>query len=683
MNAFVVITSKRGAPIPRALLRSLAKPDLPDVPFRPDAHLLWTNARGTVAYVGWQAATWRAGIGSHWHVDEDALTAWSGQVWPRGSAWPRSGSWAAGLADLYRRRGPLDCLGDLVGDYSACRLSRDDDGIVLTDPWGVGMVCMAEDADVVAVSNRATLAARAVSRGSVLHRDPLGAGWLPFAGYIVGGATGLCGVRVIPQGAYVRIDRSGRTEVRQWSRAIWMDEEDAVPREELLRRVRDELVGNVACFTQTPADEFMVSLSGGKDMRLVLALLLAAGVTGSMRFSTTGTPDHPDVVVARELAVRFGLDHRVDEPEPLAMDAGGLLDSVRADAYTFSGMLGCWDLKRRGFAPPSGALWVGGLFGEVLRTFYSKNRVLGSWEEVERFFCRGRFDPAAIVRPEARDAYLGEVRAWVAEQRDVGASPEDVPDLFYLHHRLPRWFGAEQQLTPWLTGCPLQTLEGLRAAFRLGLRSRQTDDLHFTLTRELVPELSKMALANDTWHQDNWGHLADADEYRRAAPRTAPADSGAPIWQLTAYPKVCRLLEEYVLADPSNPVLEVVDRIALEGVLRAEGTPPAWKVERLYGVLTAAVWLAGDELVKRCGEEGVAREARRPADILPVRIRGRIDRARREDVRREARKARAARPPSRRVLRARLRRVPVLGRVVRGLRVLRGTTRDPGRRRVE
>ncbi|MBI4728922.1 MAG: hypothetical protein HY775_05395 [Acidobacteria bacterium] len=680
MNAFVVITSKRGAPIPRALLRSLAKPDLPDVPFRPDAHLLWTNDPGTVAYVGWQAATWRAGIGSHWHVGEDALTAWSGLVLPRGSAWPRSGSWAAGLADLYRRRGPLECLEDLVGIHTTCRLACDGEGTIVSDPWGIGTLFWAEDGDVVAVSNRTTLAARAVSARP--ERDPLGMGWLPFVGYIIGSSTGLRGVSVVPHGAYVRINRSGRAEVAHWNRAVWMGEE-GVPREELLRRVRDDLLGNVASLVGIPAAERKAGLTGGKDTRLILALLFEAGALGSMSWVTTGLPHHPDVIVARELAARLRLDHEVEEPRPLGLGTEELLDAVRADAYMFTGMLGSWNLKRRGSRQPADAVVFSGVFGETLRAFYTKNRTLGSWEEVERYFRPARLDFAKIVLPEACEQYAGVIRDSFAELRERGVRSEDAPDAFYLRHRMRRWFGTDQQLTPWLPAFPLQSLEALRAGFRLGLHARQIDGLHFELVRGLAPELSKLPFALDRWHEDNWRGLPDAEEYLRVEPCMAAAGAETPLWQRIAWPRSRTLLQEYLLADPSNPLFGVINRRALERALLPEDPPPSSVVEALYATLTAAVWLASDELVQRCGEEAVAPEARALGDVLPVRIRTRIDRARREEARAEARKARAARPPMRRALRVRLRRVPVLIEAVRRLRGLRGIARRSTRRRAE
>ncbi len=55
-----------------------------------------------------------------------------------------------------------------------------------------------------------------------------------------------------------------------------------------------------------------LSLTGGKDSRLVAAALTAAGVPFAAR--THGFASHPDVIVAGLIASRLGVEHTVTEP---------------------------------------------------------------------------------------------------------------------------------------------------------------------------------------------------------------------------------------------------------------------------------------------------------------------------------------------------------------------------------
>ena len=59
-----------------------------------------------------------------------------------------------------------------------------------------------------------------------------------------------------------------------------------------------------------------LSLTGGKDSRLIAAALTAAEVP--FRARTHGFASHPDVIVAAMIASRLGIEHVVTEPRPAA-----------------------------------------------------------------------------------------------------------------------------------------------------------------------------------------------------------------------------------------------------------------------------------------------------------------------------------------------------------------------------
>src|SRR5699024_298548 len=106
--------------------------------------------------------------------------------------------------------------------------------------------------------------------------------------------------------------RPGRhPEVETWSTLPWVDDPvgsrsvaDAVEEAAEHLRALARLCASVPAWLHTN------ELTGGRDSRLVLSLLLSIGAAHDFVHVTWGRPDLPDVVVAGQLADRYGLELR-------------------------------------------------------------------------------------------------------------------------------------------------------------------------------------------------------------------------------------------------------------------------------------------------------------------------------------------------------------------------------------
>ena len=93
-----------------------------------------------------------------------------------------------------------------------------------------------------------------------------------------------------------------------------------------------------------------LSLTGGKDSRLVAAALAAARVP--FRARTHGFAGHPDVVVAGLIAATLGVEHTVTRPRPPgAPDEAHVLGRLRAAVLVSDGMLSAFENLGSGFRP--------------------------------------------------------------------------------------------------------------------------------------------------------------------------------------------------------------------------------------------------------------------------------------------------------------------------------------------
>jgi hypothetical protein len=86
-----------------------------------------------------------------------------------------------------------------------------------------------------------------------------------------------------------------------------------------------------------------LSLTGGKDSRLIAAALAAADVP--FRARTHGSARHPDVVIAGLIAERLGVEHTVTEPRAAAgtQDRADVLSRVRSAVLVSDGMLSAFE----------------------------------------------------------------------------------------------------------------------------------------------------------------------------------------------------------------------------------------------------------------------------------------------------------------------------------------------------
>jgi hypothetical protein len=631
MLTFAVVVSRSGGRIAGPVLDRLRERDCADVPFDVRSHLVWSNENGTVWFAGWQDAADQSSPAHHWHADDDGLTAFAGHLWPRREGWTGTGPWARQLAD-YLRATPLDGgTDDLAGIYVAASLRAHGRGTIAADPLGIGLVYWGHGRDLIVISSRAALAARLLAAQHATHpkRDPIGAGWIAYAPRAMGLQTGFTDVSVVPQGALVDIDPAGGARVRNPSPPPWrIPLGDATSPEDTLEDARREMTAFTRVALALPGRAPRAGLTGGKDSRLILALLIADGSAADVEFQTYGEDDLPDVVVARQIAESLGLHHVVkpDRAElwawqrrlDAAMRDEGYADvssrevALRLSAWACSG-------ARNVFAPhlgrpPSGdRTLLTGLFGETLRTNFPVSGGFRSKARIARFPSDMSFGTVGILRPEALAHYRAETRRLLFEGSLETDSPQDVVDVFYIRNWLRRWFGITQEVDSQGRMFPLYSTTAIRLAFAIGAENRHAERIHYQLIRQAYEPLVHTSFADGSWGAGAADPLTAPRRHR--APATARAITGAVAgwakrfkrstsWKRTANSDRRATVEavdvdimrRFLRYDPSNPVFEIIDPAATEQALdRFEQLPPREKMQ-LFGALTAALWLGGHEI---------------------------------------------------------------------------------------
>jgi asparagine synthase len=497
-----------------------------------------------------------------------------------------------------------------AGRSHAGTIWADDDGLhARTGVTRVDPVYLAEIPGAVLVSDRASWAAAVAGR--LAEPDPVMAAAFLSLGYPVGAATPFRGVRALGAQRQLTIADGRPVMASAPGHGTRADGSYGAVAAALVDAVRPLGERGV------PVE---LSLTGGKDSRLIAAALTAAQVP--FRARTHGFASHPDVIVAAMIASKLGIEHVVTEPRPVAPerapDEAGVLARLRSAVLVSDGMLSAFENVGR----PDPRLTVspvqtGGHGGELLRGGYAPaawtaRRPARAWSEARgtELFRRMVTRRLGLLRPAAAGAYLASLAPFAAS---LPRGPLRTLDDFYLVNRAGRWSAAARQA--YLLREPLvQPFFGdqvVRAARTVPLPYRITDRLHRGVLAALCPELLDLPLAGSSWKSG-----PRIPPVRTAGP-TGPADAdGAADWRRAYGDQMARLLRDYALdLGAAGGMFEIVRRSAAERAL----APPQPDSHAAWALATLAALLSGDWLnARERTEVSPGRSGSRPARRTPL-----------------------------------------------------------------
>lgn len=594
MLAYLVLAGNAGVPVDPALVARFDLDDLPEIPFQSEERIVWRNHDASVVFFGWQAFGEVAGIGSHWTIDEDGLTAFSGHCWPREGGWVHGTdrSWATQLRSYLRDiPDPRSERDVLFGHFTLLSLPAANTGWIMPDWANIDQLFVTEEDAWTAISNRAGLCASAASPvGAILPRSTLAAGWLVGEGWIHDQESGYWDVERPRAGSLVTIEpRLGARIIEpRWSPLYPLESEDPAPTyDELLNEVEQDIRGTIRAVAALPVEERVLSLSGGKDSRTLLAFILSEGVQDRFQFITTGSPERADPIVAKMLADRFGLDWSLSDPSERSAEIE--LDNVRLHSNLVEGMTSSWAATARpAFA---GGVSINGTMGEGLRWGDTSQTALDAAtidEVLVKLRKRWPFDRLGVLRSEIRAYYESLITDWFHEQVELGIPLASLPALFmhesYLHARV----GPDVVWNSRLRIDPYMTPVCVRANHRLPLRQRPDPRFHIDLQRRCHVELSKLPFERNAWYDERmYAHLPDAGDYRQIETVNTNVSAGRS-WRIKHYADYRSLIEQIVL-DRGNPLHELLDYDRVADRI-AHGDASEGRARLVWGTLSAAVW---------------------------------------------------------------------------------------------
>ncbi|MEV0970267.1 asparagine synthase-related protein [Microtetraspora glauca] len=314
-------------------------------------------------------------------------------------------------------------------------------------------------------------------------------------GYFLSDETPFEGVRALPPASTLEI-RDGTRKIT----SIALPRSGPVP--ESRRRKRDAIEELAEALTETVrplTEQVNLALTGGRDSRLMAALLHAAEVP--FRVTTNGLDDHPDVVIARQIAAKLGVEHTVIPPKRTEQRDAVLVEHPLRRTFEVlrvcEGMTSAYETIVE-YLPYSSRLTMSGQSGEILRGGFLYNQGNPAPKAMRR-----RVD-AFFLKDE--DLFTEDANAHARElagpwRERAAADSAQALDHMYVTYRVGRWHAAARagSLRRGDAVQPFLDNRVVAAALALDPMWRRSEEVVHELIGMFAPQLRRMALEGAEW----------------------------------------------------------------------------------------------------------------------------------------------------------------------------------------
>lgn len=499
----------------------------------------------------------------------------------------------------------------LEGQFSALRMDLETDHVgVLLDPLGLVPVFIARVGDGHVLSNSAVLLARLIR---TREPDPFGVATFVGIGWASARHTLLDGITVL-EGGGVHTVGAGHVDTKLHfgpgilaQRPRGSNDPAAVARELV------ELTSS-AC---RDFELVQCALTGGRDSRLLAALLINAGVEAE--YYTIGHRGDLDIDLAGEVAQRAGLKYAlttVDEINPgidwsaaadsfmARVDGLAALDQLR-DHLHLSEPLRRLDLKMWGVGGEMGRAGTGNLV-----PLASNVPVIRNSMAYQHRLLSAKARDGGLLTPAGRSIVEDSIRRFLVRRREEGWKTYELNESFYVFERTGCWgmTGPRRTAVTADVFAAFITRPFLDYAFSVTTGARYVEAPHYRLMSELSPELRDMryfspwrsqhprlagAMASEQFARTLLRRLRAKDELSTAdSPKRLEARESFVHGWLEARLELVR----EVCLQPSGP-WELIDRHRLESLLAGS---PGDRLANFYALVRAisVCWFLGRTLTE-------------------------------------------------------------------------------------
>lgn len=442
------------------------------------------------------------------------------------------------VSDILKKYSIEDVYQKLGGVWSIGSVDHNSSILVFSNFCGYTSCYYYVNDDIVVVGNNAKFISllRTGSNRDAVNWKSLS--WIASTTMMWGHETAFSGVKKIPPGDYFVLEKDSmspkiRSFATNYFSPLYLPTES--DKTEFIQSTIDGMCNRVSWYLNRGI-KLTTHLTGGKDTRMALALLLGSGsIQQVTKIETTGDEDNGDVIVARKIARECGLEGlhhvRAGNKSKVGMTSELLAKRFFNCNFKYEAQLTPFDGANSELAKLPNACPIMGGGGEIYRN--KMNIDLGNdstaFSTLLNAYCR--YDKLNLLTPEAKEFQAQYIQS---ELEHFKHNEIKNPEMkFYIDQRLSNWgqghfrHGGGTQI-PMLIDFDLTRLQASSA-------NNKSEDIHFNIIRYAYPDLLKIPFLNQRWggttRNDAASIGADLDPIEVAVSKSFP-------WQFDVYPKV-------------------------------------------------------------------------------------------------------------------------------------------------
>lgn len=402
---------------------------------------------------------------------------------------------------------------DFEGQFSIVRIEKKTSSIILvTDFIGMGQVYYYRKNNTWLVSNNIGILQKITKLRCF---DSYGVSLLLTMGWIAGKHTLVEDIHVVPGGHVWKWScLKNIYEVKNYypMRKISKKKQRSSFRMSEAKLLSDQLVG-LCSAVKTPGRKLFCPITGGRDSRVMLSLLIRGGINGL--YFIDGNDRSEEMKISQEIASKYELNYQKNQVG-LKNFEGRWNELCRTLTVQNCGMVSLWqvcDILKQEKKIETLDILLYGVGGEIGRRFYKNPTFFignNDLESVSRKLSKCLFrDYSGLVKKEAMSLSNKFIKKWVESVLQDEIKNAEIPDYFYAFERVRRWAGSNlKKMLPEVdVFSPFCSRPFVEMAFSLIPVYRYSEPLHFGML-SLVPELKKIPFANGSWNsQIPWVNL--------------------------------------------------------------------------------------------------------------------------------------------------------------------------------
>lgn len=312
-----------------------------------------------------------------------------------------------------------------------------------------------------------------------------------------------------------------------------------------------------------------LGLTGGKDSRIVLLALLEKGY--DIRAHTTGFSDHPDVLIAQELAKKLDILHEVNERKlskenQLSVSLDKRLKTIMTAS---SGLISAYDtvstktdfIDKKNFNGIAAAILKGGYSTHIPRKKdSSKNPLKTPFYKFEDFYL------------DDRNHFSKFLDEFSTKYNNVN----ELFHIFFLKYRTGRWTSDSRKPKSYASNSYSVFMDNqfTKSVLKLNIEDLDKERIHYEIIQRLNSDLNKIPFFNTRYTFEKNGPISPYDyaNWLKREPIQATSQVAKYNWKSLGNNDevLIEAFKNLILSFKNNPLFDVVDYSKVEQLMNSK-----------------------------------------------------------------------------------------------------------------